>query len=124
MYKHKIFVGTADRRASKCAFSDLCVFWREPCQHATHAVPSWHLTCTHNRLLESLGSRFGSPGQKALPAINKFTLLWIFALSLYPRPVPCKDGFISIVFDLSLVCCLFDLVPVNNRPLCQSLPTV
>ena len=29
------------------AYSNFCVFWREPCQHATHGVPSWHLTCIH-----------------------------------------------------------------------------
>ena len=23
------------------------MFWREPCQHTTHAVPSWRLTCIH-----------------------------------------------------------------------------
>ena len=29
------------------AHSDFCVFWREPCQHTMHAVPSWCLTCIH-----------------------------------------------------------------------------
>ena len=29
------------------AHSDFGVFWREPCQHATHAVPLWRLTCIH-----------------------------------------------------------------------------
>ena len=80
------------------------------------------------------GTRFGGPGQKALPSMNEFTLstvLWIFASSLYPRPIPltyqpriCKDGFISIVFNVSPVCCLFDRALVDNRPLLQSLPTV
>ena len=28
---------------------------------------------------ESEGTRFGAPGQKALPSVNEFTLLWIFA---------------------------------------------
>ena len=80
---------------------------------------------------ESEATRFGGPGQKALPSMNEFTLLWIFAESLYPRPVLltyqpriCKDGFISIVFDVSPVCCLFDWVLVDNRPLLRSLPTV
>ena len=81
-----------------------------------HGVPSWRFDLyTRNHFLESMGSRFGGPGQKALQAMNEFTLLWIFALSLYPRPVPltyqprsCKDGFISIVFDLSPLCRLFD----------------
>ena len=45
------------------------------------------------------------------------------------RPVPltyqpriCKDGFISIVVDLSPVCHLFDRALVDNRPLRRSLP--
>ena len=57
---------------------------------------------------ESEGTRFGSPGQKALPSMNEFTLLWIFAFIPYSRSIPltfqaqiCKDGFISIVFDVS-----------------------
>ena len=29
---------------------------------------------------ESKGTRFGGPGQKALPSMNEFTLLWIFCL--------------------------------------------
>ena len=40
-----------------------------------------------------------------------------FCLIPYPRPIPltfqpqiCKDGFISIVFDVSPECCLFDWV--------------
>ena len=55
------------------ACSDLCVFWQEPCQHATGGVPSLDLyTC--NRFSESMGSRFGGLGQKALQAMNEFTL--------------------------------------------------
>ena len=79
---------------------------------------------------EPEGTRFGGPGQKALPSMNEFTLLWIFAYFLYPRPVPltyqpriCKDGFISIVV-VSPVCCLFDRVLVDNRSLLQSLSMV
>ena len=34
---------------------------------------------TRNCFSESMGSRFGGPGQKALPAMNEFTRLWIFA---------------------------------------------
>ena len=59
---------------------------------------------TRNCFSESVDSRFGGPGQKALPAMNEFTLFVDFCLSLYSRPVPltyqprnCKDGFISIV---------------------------
>ena len=36
---------------------------------------------------ESMGSQFGGPGQKALTAMNEFTLLWIFASSLFPVPL-------------------------------------
>ena len=43
---------------------------------------------TRNRFSESVGSWFSGPRQKALPAMNEFTLLWIFAQSLYPQPVP------------------------------------
>ena len=62
--------------------SDFCVFWREPCQHATHGVPSWHLTCIHAIVsLSPWGHGSVGPRQKALPAMNEFTLLWIFCLS-------------------------------------------
>ena len=106
-YKHKIVLGTADRRPSKGAFRFLWV------------------------LAGALSTRHA---WRAIMAMNEFTLLWIFASSLYSRPVPLtyqpgigKDGFISIVFDLSPVCRLFDRALVDNRPLRdlrQSLPTV
>ena len=44
-YKPKINFGTANRWVSKRA--NVCVFWQKPCQHATHGVPSWRLTCIH-----------------------------------------------------------------------------
>ena len=37
------------------------------------------------------------------------------------QPQICKDGFISIVFDVSLECCLFDRVRADNRPVFRSL---
>ena len=49
-------------------------------------------------------------------AVNEWVHSFVdFCLIPYPRPVPltfqpqiCKDGFISIVFDVSPECCLFD----------------
>ena len=75
---------------------------------------------TRNCFSESEGTRFGAPGQRTLPSVNESTLV-DFCLITYPRPIPltfqpqiCKDGFISIVFDVSLVCCLFDRVRADN----------
>ena len=42
----------------------------------------WHLwddVYTRKCFSESEGTRFSAPGQKALPSMNEFTLLWIFA---------------------------------------------
>ena len=122
------------------AHSNFCVFWREPCQHATHAVPAWRLTCIHAIVSRSPWVH-GSVAPDKRHCQQWMSLLFCGYLpykSLYPRPVPltynllllmyqpriCKDGFISIVFDLSPVCCLFDRVQVDNRPLRRSLPTV
>ena len=48
-----------------------------------------------------------------------------FCLIPYPRPIPLtfqpQDGFISIVFDVSPECCLFDRVQVDNQPVLRSL---
>ena len=55
---------------------EFCVFWREPCQHANVALDLY----TRNRFSESMGSRFGGPGQKALQAMNEFTLFVDFCL--------------------------------------------
>ena len=67
LYKHAIFVGTVDRRASKRAFQFLCVLAGAlSTHHACRAIVAVDLY-TRNRFSESVGSRFGSPGQKALP---------------------------------------------------------
>ena len=56
------------------------------CHHGDRHV---HVYTTRHRFSESLGSRLGCPGQKALQAMNEFTLFVDFCLrSLYPRPVP------------------------------------
>ena len=62
------------------AHTDFCVFWPGAlsARHACRAIVALDLY-TRNRFSESVGSRFGGPGQKALPAMNEFTLLWIFA---------------------------------------------
>ena len=39
----------------------------------------WDDVYTRRCFSESEGTRFGAPGQKALPSMNEFTLLWIFA---------------------------------------------
>ena len=93
-----------NRRTFKHAFRFLCVWPGDlSTRHTWRAIVQPDVY-TRNCFSESMGSRFGSPGQKALQTMNKFTLLFIFASSLYPRPVPltyqprnCKDGFISIV---------------------------
>ena len=61
--------------------SDLCVFWwvgALSTRHACRAIMAVDL-CTRNRFSESMGSRFSGHRQKALPGMNEFTLLWIFA---------------------------------------------
>ena len=60
--------------------SDLFAFWREPCQHAMHAVPSWWLTCIHTIVSRSPWAHGSvAPDKRAVPGMNEFTLLWIFA---------------------------------------------
>ena len=69
----------ADWRALKRAYRFLCVLAGAlSTRHACRAIVALDLY-TRSRFSESVGSRFGSPGQKALPAMNEFTLLWIFA---------------------------------------------
>ena len=76
-YKHAI--GTADQRASKRAFRFLCVLAGAlSTRHACRVVVAPDLR-THNHFSESMGPWFGGPEQKALSAMNVFTLLWIFA---------------------------------------------
>ena len=78
-YKHAIYFGTSDRRVSKCGFRFLCVLAGAlSTYHAWRAIVE-HDLYTRNHFSESMGSRFGGPGQKALQAMNEFTLLWIFA---------------------------------------------
>ena len=45
-YKHAFFLERPIGERLN-AHSDFCVFWREPCQHTTHGVLSWRLTCIH-----------------------------------------------------------------------------
>ena len=70
-YKHAISLGTADRRAFQ---RFLCVLVGAlSTRHPWRAIVALDLY-THNRFSESMGSWFGGPGQKALQAMNKFTL--------------------------------------------------
>ena len=80
-YKHAIFCWNDQAiRERLNTHSDFCVFW----PGALSTCHPWRAIAladvyTHNRFTESMGSRFGGPGQKALPAMNKFTLLRFFA---------------------------------------------
>ena len=67
------------------AHSDLCVFWPGALstRHPWRAIGRADVY-TRKCFSESMGSWFGGPGQKALPAMNEFTMLWIFASSFVP----------------------------------------
>ena len=76
---HAIFFPTACQTACKHAFRFLRVF-----PEAVSTCRSWLWQTlddvyTRRCFAESEGTRFGPPGQKALPSVNEFTLLWIFA---------------------------------------------
>ena len=76
---HAIFFLTACRTACKHAFRFLRVL---PEAVSTHHSWLWQTlddVYTRRCFAESEGTRFGAPGQKALPSVNEFTLLWIFA---------------------------------------------
>ena len=69
----------ADRTVSKRAFGFLFVLAGAlTTRHACRAIVVLDLYI-RNRFSESVGSRFSSLGQKGLPGMNEFTLLWIFA---------------------------------------------
>ena len=76
---HAIFFPTACRTACKHAFCFLRVF---PEAVSTRHSWLWQTlddVYTRRCFAESEGTRFGAPGQKALPSVNEFTLLWNFA---------------------------------------------
>ena len=78
-FKHAIFFSTACRTACKHAFRFLRVL---PEAVSTRHSWLWQTlddVYTRRCFSESEGTRFGAPGQKALPSVNEFTLLWIFA---------------------------------------------
>ena len=65
----------------------------------------WDDVYTRNCFSESEGTCFGAPGQKPLPSMNEFTILWIFP---YGWPIPltfqpqiCKEGYIHCLWCLS-----------------------
>ena len=106
-FKHNFFFGTAIGERLN-THSDFCVFWPGALstRHPWRAIVRADVY-TRNCFLESVGSQFGGPGQKALPAMNEFTLLWIplfKTCSFDYQPRICKDGFISMAFDRSPVC--------------------
>ena len=78
-YIHAIFCSTACRTACKHAFRFLRVL---PEAVSTRHSWMWQTlddVYTRRCFSESEGTRFGAPGQKALPSVNEFPLLWIFA---------------------------------------------
>ena len=78
-FKPAILFWTANRRTSEHAFRFLRVL---PEAVSTRHSWLWQTlddVYTRRCFSESEGTRFGAPGQKALPSVNEFTLLWIFA---------------------------------------------
>ena len=78
-FKPAILFWTVDRRTSEHAFRFLRVL---PEAMSTRHSWLWQTlddVYTRQCFSESEGTRFGAPGQKALPSVNEFTLLWIFA---------------------------------------------
>ena len=60
---------------------DFCVFCWKTGKHATCGVSLWRLTCIHAIVSRSpWESRLGGPRQKALQAMNTFTLFVDFCL--------------------------------------------
>ena len=78
-FKHAIFFSTACWTACKHAFRFLRVL---PEAVSTRHSWLWQTlddVYTRRCFSESEETRFGAPGKKALPSMNEFTLLWIFA---------------------------------------------
>ena len=96
------------------------------------AVTLCRMTCIHASVSRSpRGHGSVAPDNRHCRQWMSSPICGFLPNALYLRPVPltyqpriCKDGFISIVFDVSPVCCLFDRVRVDNRPLLRSLPMV
>ena len=85
---HNCFCGSGDVLTRIPFF---CVFGREPCQHATRSVTLCGMTCIHASVSRS------PRGHGSVAPDKRHCCQWM-----------SKDGFISIVFDVSPVCCLFD----------------
>ena len=128
--KLQICLTSSRQRPCLNTHSDFCVCGRETCQHATHGVPSWRLTCIHAIVSRSpWGSRLGGLGQKALQTMNEFTLFADFCRFL-PNPF-IQDLFLWHTSQefvkrplISLRYGLFDRALVDNRTLRRSLPMV
>ena len=74
-FKHAILFSTACRTTCKHAFRFLRVL---PEAMSTRHSWLWQ-TLDDVYARRSEGTRFGAPAQTALPSVNEFTLLWIFA---------------------------------------------
>ena len=81
-FKPAILFPTADRRTSEHAFRFLRVLPVAVSIHHSWLWQIWDDVYTRRCFSESEGTRFSVSGQKALPSMNEFTLLWIFASSL------------------------------------------
>ena len=76
-FKPSILFSIGGRLSAHSVLGEFC---REPCQRATRGRDIVQDDVyTRKCFSESEGTRFGGPGQKALPSMNEFTLLWIFA---------------------------------------------
>ena len=127
-FKPAILFSTTNRRTSWHAFRFLKVLPVAVSTRHSWLWQMWDDVYTRNCFSESEGTRFGAPRTKGT-AVNEWVHSFVdFCLIPYPQPIPltfqpqiCKDGFISIVFDVSPECCLFDRVWADNWPVLRSL---
>ena len=123
----QFFVGTADRRASKRAFWFVCVLAGSLVNTSPMAC-----YCAGWRVYASFLGVYGGHGSVAPD--KRHCQQWTSSLfcGFLPNPFiqdlflwcTSQEFVISIVFDLSQVCHLFDRALVDIRPLHRSLPTV
>ena len=125
--KPAILFSTADRRTSEHAFHFLRVLLVAVSICHSWLWQTWDDVYTQV-FLRVRGNMLRCPRTKGT-AVNEWVHSFVdFCLIPYPWPIPltfqpqiCKDGFISIVFDVSPECCRFDRVRADNRPVLQSL---
>ena len=119
---------TADRQTSWHAFRFLKSFAGSHVNMPLVAVTNVGWRVYTQLFLGVRGNMLRCPRIKGT-AVNEWVHSFVdFCLITYPRPIPltfqpqiCKDRFTSIVFDVSLECCLFDRVRADNQPVLRSL---